>query len=378
MAFSTILIIVLVVYVFIYAGMIAYDLFIKKDPTDLVPKQEDEDVDISDEVGQFKPILIEKDDNNGSQKKVPVVKPISEDKDKDKTNDQQAKDTPKDNDTERKDSPPMVTTFDDDVANRKSLSDTGPKEADSSRKKLIAELVALKRQELLAEQMQVEAEFERAKELQTEKEDVKEASIQPTKAHPKSETSKQESSKTVTQAQTTETKEKPTSKETSKSTPTASPKPKSEESTVQESTASQPAQAQPKGTFERTDTNDKDTSRPKKEKAEQPRSRIARPPEQMIVKPEKPRPEPVSYKFLSVDIDEDARPTRHCGAKKAETVQEEAKDLTLEEIRKRNEKFGNLLKLKKNVRQPDEDELEAIELAKKQNRPDPVSFRGAT
>lgn len=48
MAFSTIITVVIIGYAFLYIGMIAYDLFFKKAPADLIPKQEDEDVDISD------------------------------------------------------------------------------------------------------------------------------------------------------------------------------------------------------------------------------------------------------------------------------------------------------------------------------------------
>lgn len=44
-----------------YFGMMIYDAFFKKDPTDLVPKHEDEDVDISDEAGSFKPIKVERE-----------------------------------------------------------------------------------------------------------------------------------------------------------------------------------------------------------------------------------------------------------------------------------------------------------------------------
>lgn len=50
-----------VFYFFGYFGMMIYDAFFKKDPTDLVPKHEDEDVDISDEAGSFKPIKVERE-----------------------------------------------------------------------------------------------------------------------------------------------------------------------------------------------------------------------------------------------------------------------------------------------------------------------------
>lgn len=60
MAFTSIVIIVGAPYVFYYTGMFIYDLFIKKDPAEFMPKPKDVDIDISDEAGQFKPITVEK------------------------------------------------------------------------------------------------------------------------------------------------------------------------------------------------------------------------------------------------------------------------------------------------------------------------------
>lgn len=62
MTFSTIFTVVIIGYIFFYLGMIGYDMFIRKDAIDLVPKQEDEDIDISDEAGSFKPIKVERDE----------------------------------------------------------------------------------------------------------------------------------------------------------------------------------------------------------------------------------------------------------------------------------------------------------------------------
>lgn len=60
MAFTSIVIIVVVLYVLGYTGMIIHDLFIKKDPAEFMPKPKDVEIDISDEAGQFKPITVEK------------------------------------------------------------------------------------------------------------------------------------------------------------------------------------------------------------------------------------------------------------------------------------------------------------------------------
>ena len=58
MALTSIVIGVIVVYVLVYAGMIVYDLFLKKEPVEFMPKPKDVDIDISDEAGQFKPIAV--------------------------------------------------------------------------------------------------------------------------------------------------------------------------------------------------------------------------------------------------------------------------------------------------------------------------------
>lgn len=73
MKFATILIIVIIGYVILYVGMIVYDLFFKKDLTALMPKPEDEDIDISDEAGKFQPILIEKERPVPQPEERPVV-----------------------------------------------------------------------------------------------------------------------------------------------------------------------------------------------------------------------------------------------------------------------------------------------------------------
>ena len=52
MAFTSIVIVIVVIYVFGYAGMIVYDLFLKKEPVEFMPKPKDVDIDISDEAGR--------------------------------------------------------------------------------------------------------------------------------------------------------------------------------------------------------------------------------------------------------------------------------------------------------------------------------------
>lgn len=119
MTIGTILFILLGIYFPVYAGMICYDLFIKKDPADLIPKQEDEDVDISDEARQFQPILIEKETRRNDRKQEnspPVVQPEKEN----------VKDVKPDNNPQSEVSyDGNVSIEDDEPSNRKSLKDKG-------------------------------------------------------------------------------------------------------------------------------------------------------------------------------------------------------------------------------------------------------------
>lgn len=47
-------------YIILYIGMILYDL-LHKDPTEVQPKQEEEEIDITQEAQQFKPVEVSKE-----------------------------------------------------------------------------------------------------------------------------------------------------------------------------------------------------------------------------------------------------------------------------------------------------------------------------
>ena len=74
MAFTSIVIVIVVIYVFGYAGMIIYDLFIKKEPVEFMPKPKDVEIDISDEAGQFKPITVGNDEPKAQPVKSEMLK----------------------------------------------------------------------------------------------------------------------------------------------------------------------------------------------------------------------------------------------------------------------------------------------------------------
>lgn len=134
--FSTIVVVIVILYVFGYIGMFVFDLFIKKDPTDLIPKPQDVEIDITDEAGQFKPILVEKDDKTGPKAAFEADKQAEE-----------ADQTPKD------DQP--VRSSNGDVAQENPTQEQvdEPKQTDEETKRRISELVKLRRQEMLAEEM---------------------------------------------------------------------------------------------------------------------------------------------------------------------------------------------------------------------------------
>ena len=61
MSFTSVMTFLCVSYIFVYAGMIAYDLFFTKEAVDLTPKVEEQEIDISDEAKTFHPVMIEKE-----------------------------------------------------------------------------------------------------------------------------------------------------------------------------------------------------------------------------------------------------------------------------------------------------------------------------
>ena len=61
MAFSNVLLFILVCYVIYYVANIAYDMFFRKENVEIVPKVDEEEVDISDLAETFQPVSIVKD-----------------------------------------------------------------------------------------------------------------------------------------------------------------------------------------------------------------------------------------------------------------------------------------------------------------------------
>ena len=159
--FSTIVVVIVILYVFGYIGMFVFDLFIKKDPTDLIPKPQDVEIDITDEAGQFKPILVEKDDKTGPKAAIEGNKQAEE-----------VDQTPKDIQP--------VTSSNGDVAQENPTQEQvdEPKQTDIDTKRRISELVKLRRQEMLAEEMGDERIPESvSQEIKPEIQDNKESTV---------------------------------------------------------------------------------------------------------------------------------------------------------------------------------------------------------
>ena len=61
MTFSNFLTNIFFGYIFYYSGMITYDMYFKKDALPLEAAVEEEEIDISDEAGEFQPVEVVKD-----------------------------------------------------------------------------------------------------------------------------------------------------------------------------------------------------------------------------------------------------------------------------------------------------------------------------
>ena len=137
--------------------MFVFDLFIKKDPTDLIPKPQDVEIDITDEAGQFKPILVEKDDKTSTQA----------------TLEENAQSVEEDNQVPQDTSTPSKS---EENPTQEKVDE--PKQTDEETKRRISELVKLRRQEMLAEEMGDERALEPvSQEIKPEIQDNNESTV---------------------------------------------------------------------------------------------------------------------------------------------------------------------------------------------------------
>ena len=170
MEFSTIAFVLLGVGLPVfYLAMIIHDIYFVKDAEELMPKPEEMEVDISDEAGQFQPILIDKDAPLKTAKPVQEVKAelsqptnkAEQPKETD-TNDQPIvsaptkKDTEKAEDKERSKDKEKSDEDDNDKAKASSAQAcyvSEPVVADEEARKHIQELVRIRRKQIHAEEL---------------------------------------------------------------------------------------------------------------------------------------------------------------------------------------------------------------------------------
>lgn len=340
MAFSTILIVVSVLYVFIYAGLIGYDLFIKKDPAELMPKVEDEEVDISDEVGQFQPILIDKDAKPGGKKKDPPTENAQEESGSKDDGNGESKNgnnviPPKTEDAANGNIKAASNAhMDEEASNRRSLSDMEPREADGEIKKRIGELVRQKR-------------------LEMEKDDPQDSGgTAPPAGCPDAKSGQSATEKT--EKSTTAKKGK---HEIGKSEPPTSAASNADTEKREDGTASETT-AKPSDKGQRRKTAKKDI-----------------PLQPWMMEPENPIDTPPVYESMRVRIDKDDQHTKQCDGKTAESVSKELKSLSIDEIRKLTASTDGLWEMSDGPRELTEDEQNAIDKAASEDPGEIPTFR---
>ena len=334
MAFTSIVIIVVVLYVFYYVGMFIYDLFIKKDPAEFMPKPKDVEIDISDEAGQFKPIAVEKSEpkqpsvtaqstSSHTPEEIVTAHPIADGESSGKDNGEQSAPPP----------PPSATPFGsaDATSDVKASEDFGPRPTDAETQKRINELVKLRRGEMLTDEM----------------------------------TASKDDSTSASGHKTAEVKERPTDGVEPNELnvriigPEHTVSPDVSDAAGKESSKEKaPSRANSKEATPLTPAPAK-------------KSRPAKPP-----KPPK-QPEFHSDAFfdiLKVQIDDTKQHTKLQGAQTAEQVSKEAKRVSPDDAQMALRQITSLWEKKESERVPDEDERQAIEKSERSNREAPPQF----
>ena len=363
MAFTSIVIGVIVVYVLVYAGMIVYDLFLKKEPVEFMPKPKDVDIDISDEAGQFKPIAVENTEpqqpsalnsvSHKSDDEVVTARPIPDGDSKETIEEEKlAIASAKQSAAQTSPPPPLSATsfeLDSDKPKEKPSDDIGPRPTDEETQKRINELVKLRRGEILSEEMSALTEKREDKE-------PNEAGAGTEKSTPK------EDSDEPTEGKTAEIDKEPSDdiEPYDLEVRFIGPEP-----TVSPEVSNVVGEETPKGkTSSKPNCQEKTSVKPVPVKKPRP--------------PKAPKqPEFCSdayFDILKVQIDDSKQHTKLQGAQTAEQVSKEAKQVSLDEVQMTLRQINNLWEKKESERVPDEDELQAIEKSERSNREAPPEF----
>ena len=324
MAFTSIVIIVVVLYALGYTGMIIHDLFIKKDPAEFMPKPKDVEIDISDEAGQFKPITVEKSEpkqpsvtaqstSSHTPEEIVTAHPIADGESSGKDNGEQSAPPP----------PPSATPFgsDDAKSEGKTSEDFGPRPTDAETQKRINELVKLRRGEMLTDEMTASKDDSPSAPENTKVKDP-ESSAQNVRIIGPEHTVSPDVSDAV-------------GKESSK------------EKTL-------------------SGANFKEATPPTPVPTKK-----ARPPKP----PKQPEFHSDAYfDILKVQIDDTKQHTKLQGAQTAEQVSKEAKRVSPDDAQMALRQITSLWEKKESERVPDEDERQAIEKSERSNREAPPQF----
>ena len=315
MAFTSIVIIVVVLYALGYTGMIIHDLFIKKDPAEFMPKPKDVEIDISDEAGQFKPITVEK-----SEPKQPSV-----------TAQSTSSHTPEEIVTAHPIADGEPFGSDDAKSDGKTPENLGPRPTDAETQKRINELVKLRRGEMLTDEM----------------------------------TASKDDSTSASRHKTAEVKEGPTDGVEPNELNVRVIGPEHTVSPdVSDAVGKEPSKEKaPSG------ANSKEATPPTSAPAK--KSRPAKPP-----KPPKQTEfhSDAFFDILKVQIDDTKQHTKLQGAQTAEQVSKEAKRVSPDDAQMAIRQINSLWEKKESERVPDEDERQAIEKSKRSNREAPPEF----
>ena len=346
MAFTSIVIIVGVVFAFYYTGMFIHDLFIKKDPAEFMPKPKDVEIDISDEAGQFKPIAVEKSEpkqpsvtaqstSSHTPEEIVTAHPIADGESSGKDNGEQSAPPP----------PPSATPFgsDDAKSDGKTSEDFGPRPTDAETQKRINELVKLRRGEMLTDEMTSLSKERKNMELNEEGDD-KSASEDDSPSAP--ENTKEEEAKNSAPDVCIIGPEHTVSPDVSDAVGKEPSKEKASSGTnYKEATPLTPAPAK--------------------------KSRPAKPPKP----PKQPEFHSDAYfDILKVQIDDTKQHTKLQGAQTAEQVSKEAKRVSPDDAQMALRQITSLWEKKESERVPDEDERQAIEKSERSNREAPPQF----
>ena len=314
-----------------YTGMIIHDLFIKKDPMEFMPKPKDVEIDISDEAGQFKPIVVEKSEpkqpsvtaqstSSHTPEEIVTAHPIADGESSGKADGEQSSPPP----------PPSATPFgsDDAKSDGKTSEDFGPRPTDAETQKRINELVKLRRGEMLTDEM----------------------------------TASKDDCPSAFGHKTAEVKEK--------STDGVEPNELNVRIIGPEHTVS-------------PDVSDAVGKESSKEKAPSGANfKEATPPTPAPAKKSRPPKPPKQPEFhsdayfdiLKVQIDDTKQHTKLQGAQTAEQVSKEAKRVSPDDAQMALRQINSLWEKKESERVPDEDERQAIEKSERSNREVPPQF----